>query len=314
MAAANMSMYKKTALTLIRMARDLFLTDIGEKIPTINEYTETFDVSRGIVQNALEVLTEDGSITMEKRGVLGTYLTSKDEEKLFGHTGWGTITGSMPIPMTPHFTSLATAVCEVLGKAPIEFSFAYMSGSVKRVDALKKGVYDFMILSKSAAMIHMAESDELEICAELTGSQYCQEYMLYFMNPEKQEIEDGMRVGVDPVCMDQKILTEKLCEGKNVEIVEFPFIGFEDIVRSGRIDCTVFRGVGWNTDAEKLGLGAVPLSTFEGFSAEETNTPVVLVRKVDYGTGRLLQKYFNGQEISRIQQEVLDGRRTMKFY
>ena len=53
MAAANMSMYKKTALTLIRMARDLFLTDIGEKIPTINEYTETFDVSRGIVQNAL---------------------------------------------------------------------------------------------------------------------------------------------------------------------------------------------------------------------------------------------------------------------
>ena len=109
-------------------------------------------------------------------------------------------------------------------------------------------------------------------------------------------------------------IPHKLCEGKNVEIVEFPFIGFEDIVRSGRIDCTVFRGVGWNTDAEKLGLGAVPLSAFEGFSAEETNTPVVLVRKVDYGTGRLLQKYFNGQEISRIQQEVLDGRRTMKFY
>ena len=76
----------------------------------------------------------------------------------------------------------------------------------------------------------------------------------------------------------------------------------------------MFRGVGWNTDAEKLGLGAVPLTDVEGFSAKETNTPVVLVRRSDYGTGRLLQKYFNGQEIRRIQQEVLDGRRTMKFY
>ena len=312
--AANVNLYKKTALTLIRMARDLFLTDIGEKIPTINEYTETFGVSRGIVQNALEVLTADGSITMEKRGVLGTFLMAKNEETLYSHTGWGAITGSMPIPLTPHFTSLATAVCEVLSQAPIEFSYAYMSGSVKRVEALKKGVYDFMILSKSAALTHMADCDNLEICAELTGSQYCQDYMLYFMNPEKTEIEDGMRVGVDPVCMDQKVLTEKLCRGKNVEIVEFPFIGFEDIVKSGRIDCTVFRGVGWNTDAGKLGLGTVPLTGIEGFSAEETNTPVVLVRKNDYGTGRLLGKYFNGTEISRIQQEVLAGRRTMKFY
>ena len=101
----------------MHMARDLFLTDTGEKIPTINEYTELFGVSRGIVQNALETLTEDGSITMEKRGVLGTFLVSKDDEKLYAHTGWGAITGSMPIPLTPYFTSLATAVCEGGGPA-----------------------------------------------------------------------------------------------------------------------------------------------------------------------------------------------------
>ena len=312
--AANVNMYKKTALTLMHMARDLFLTEIGEKIPTIHEYTETFGVSRGIVQNALETLEADGSITMEKRGVLGTFLVSKNDETLYSHTGWGAITGSMPIPLTPHFTSLATAVCEVLSRAPVDFSYAYMSGSVKRVEALRKGVYDFMILSKSAALVYMADCGDLEICAELTGSCYCQNYMLFFVDPEKKEIEDGMRVGVDPVCMDQKVLTEKLCRGKQVEIVEFPFIGFEDIVKSGRIDCTVFRGVGWNTDAEKLGLGAVPLSGIEGFSVEETNTPVVMVRRQDYGTGRLLGKYFDGPEISRIQQEVLAGRRSMKFY
>lgn len=312
--AANLNLYKKSALTLMHMSRDLFLTDIGERIPTINEYTETFGVSRGIVQNTLEILTEDGSITMEKRGVLGTFLTAKDDTQLYRHTGWGSITGSMPIPLTPHFTSLATAVCEVLSEAPVEFSFAYMSGSVKRVDALLNGVYDFMILSKSAALAHMAEHPNLILCAELTDSLYCQEYMLYFMDPSKDSIEDGMRIGVDPVCLDQKVLTEKLCVGKDVQIVEFPFIGFEDIVRSGRIDCTIFRGVGWNTNAEALGLGAVPLPKIKGFEIENTNTPVVLVREENYGIGRLMKKYLHIPEIHQIQQEVLDGRRTMKFY
>ena len=301
-------------MTLMCLARDLFLMDIGEKIPTINEYTEALGVSRGIVQNALDFLEESGIIVVEKRGVLGTFLISRDEEKLYSHTGWGVISGSMPIPLTPYFTSLATAVCEVLADAPVEFSFAYMSGSVKRVEALRSGVYDFMVASESAALTHMKEHPELAICAELTGAQYCQEYMLYFTDPSKTEIEDGMRIGVDPVCMDQKVLTDRLCQAKNVEIVEFPFIGFEDIVRSGRIDCTVFRGIGWNADSVKTGLNAVPLEGIEGFEKEMTNTPVVVVRKDNYGIDRLLKKYLDAGRISSIQQEVLDGRRTMKFY
>ena len=54
------SMYKKSVLITMYMARDLFLTEPGERIPTISEYTQTFGVSRGIVQNALEELTACG--------------------------------------------------------------------------------------------------------------------------------------------------------------------------------------------------------------------------------------------------------------
>lgn len=312
--AANVSMYKKSALMLMNMARDLFLTDIGEQIPTINEYTEKFSVSRGIVQQALETLTEDESITVEKRGVLGSYLVAADYKKLYGHTGWGSITGTMPIPLTPYFTSLATAICEVLSTSPIGFSFAYMSGSVKRAEALKNGVYDFMVVSRSAARLHMMQYEGLEICAQLNGAEYSREYMLYFMDPKKSQIEDGMRVGVDPVCMDQKVLTDRLCLGKNVEIVEFPFIGFEDITRSGKVDCVVFRHIGWSTDADKLDFREVSIDGVEGFSKEDMNTPVVLVRSENYGIDRLLKKYLNSDNISRIQKEVLSGSRTMKFY
>jgi len=175
--AANLNMYKKTALTLMRMARDLVLTDVGERIPTIAEYTEIFDVSRGIVQNVLEALTEDGSITIEKRGVLGTFLTAKDNKRLYGHTGWGSIVGSMPIPLTPHFTSLATGVCEVLTSAPVEFSFAYMSGSVKRVEALTYTAAASMCETKylaaalfSVIIASLCPVEYLRICSTASSS------------------------------------------------------------------------------------------------------------------------------------------------
>ena len=189
-----------------------------------------------------------------------------------------------------------------------------MSGSVKRIEALSSGVYDFVVLSGSAARVHLEEHPELAICTELTGTQYCREYMLYFTDPSKKEIEDGMRIGVDPVCMDQKVLTDILCEGKDVEIVEFPFIGFGDVIRRGRIDCAVFRTIGPEQELERLNLNCVPLEGIEGFEKEKTNTPVVVVRKDNYGIDRLIKKYLDTEKAGTIQREVLDGCRAMKFY
>ena len=159
-----------------------------------------------------------------------------------------------------------------------------------------------------------AQWPELEICTELTDSIYSKEYVLYFMDPSKSTITDGMRVGVDPVCLDQRVLTEMLCRGKQVELVEFPFVGFEDITSSGKVDCVVFRDVTWQLDEKNVHFGVVPLDGIPGFSREETNTPVVLLRKGDYGIDRLMKKYLDVAEIGRIQKEVLSGKRSMKVY
>lgn len=306
--------YKKSALIAMYMARDLFLTEPGERIPTINEYTQTFGVSRGIVQNVLEDLTGSGCITTEKRGVLGTFLTGADREQLYSRTGWGTCSGTMPIPMTPYFVSLATAVCEVLAPAPREFSFSYMSGAAKRIQALREGKCDFAVLSKGAAERSIEEDRELAICAELTGARYDAPYLLCFMDPRKSRVEDGMRIGVDPVCLDQKYLTQLLCRDKQVEIVEFPFVGFRDIVASGRIDCTLFRDGSWNKDWQKLNIRTVSLSDIPELADVDTQTPVVVVRRDNYGIDRLLNKHLDASSIAHIQQQVLEGHRGMKFY
>ena len=64
----NNDIYKKSGLMRMNIARDFYLMDPGGRIPTILEYTEQFSVSRGIVQNAIRQLEEDGCIAIEKRG------------------------------------------------------------------------------------------------------------------------------------------------------------------------------------------------------------------------------------------------------
>lgn len=310
-----LNMYKKSGLILMNMARDLFLTEVDEQIPTIYEYTDRFSVSRGIVQSAIERLEQAGCIKLEKRGVKGTFLRWADYEKIYTFTGWNGVTGTMPVPLNPLLTSLATGVCEVLANAPFPFSFAYVSGSEKRLEALKRGVYDFIILSKSAAQIYQARDEELQVCTQLTGAIYSLGYVLYFTDPDKNAIEDGMRVGVDPICLDQRILTERACAGKQVELVEFPFVGFEELIRKEKVDCVVYRQFDWHkADEGDMKLKAVPLTDIEGFSEEETNTPVVLIREGNYGIDRLLKKYIREDAVTMIQKQVLDGRRGMKFY
>jgi len=313
--AENKNIYKKSALTRMQIARDLYLSNAGERIPGIQEYAEKLSVSRGIVQQALEVLIEDKCVSIEKRGVKGSFLVAAEYKRLYEHTGWGAITGTMPIPLSPYFTSLATAVCEELKNSEIPFSFAYMSGSQKRLEALQNEVSDFVILTKSAARRHMEEDNNLEICTEMKGSLYSAEFVLYFTDPGKTAVEDGMRVGIDRASMDQKALTESVCQGKSVEFVEFPFIGFEDVVKGRKVDCLVYRKIDWLDDVEEqFGVHEEPLKSYDDFDLEDIETPVVLIRKGNYGVDRLLRKCLNPQKICEIQRQVLDGTRAMRIY
>ena len=46
------TLYQKIGLTVSRMAQDLMSRAEGERIPSISDYQEKFQVSRGTVQNS----------------------------------------------------------------------------------------------------------------------------------------------------------------------------------------------------------------------------------------------------------------------
>jgi hypothetical protein len=85
-------------------------------------------------------------------------------------------------------------------------------------------------------------------------------------------------------------------------------------VDSGNIDCTLFRDGSWNRDWKGLQMRTVPLNEIPELAGVDTHTPVVLIRRDNYGIDRLLNKHLDAASIAHIQQQVLAGHRGMKFY
>ena len=153
--SVNTRYYKKSGILLMNIARDFFAMRPGDRIGTILEYTEKFSVSRGIVQNAIATLEKEKCISIDKKGVKGTYLTSIDYRRLYPYTNWGSVSGTMPIPLNPFLTSLTTAICDQMDMAPFPCSLAYITGSEKRLETLENILYDFFVVKKSSDKIYL---------------------------------------------------------------------------------------------------------------------------------------------------------------
>ena len=304
--------YKKTGLATINIARDFYTMQAGDRVPTIAEYTQRFEVSRGIVQKAIATLEEDACIQTQKNGVKGTFVTGIDYEKLYPYTNWGSLTGTMPVPMTISFSSLTTAICEEMEKSPFPFSFAYVTGSEKRLAALKEMIYDFIIVSKSSAERYLSENDFLEKAIELTGCVYSEPYVLYFLDDQKTEIEDGMRMAVDCNSIDQYTISQKLCEGKDVAFVQTPYASFSELLVKKNVDCFIYRRDGWyNNFQPDLNQRVVELP---GYPLEEVTTPVILVNRENYGFKKLLCQYITVEKTHEKKEKVISGECAVKFF
>ncbi|MEG0377917.1 MAG: YhfZ family protein, partial [Eubacterium sp.] len=282
----NPNFYKKTGLAIINIARDFYTMQEGDRVPTIAEYTQRFSVSRGIVQKAIAALEADHCIETQKNGVKGTFAVKLDYQKLYSYTNWGSLTGTMPVPLTESLSSLTTAICEEMEQSPFPFSFAYVTGSQKRLEALEKMIYDFIVVSKSSAEKYLKEYDFLEEAIELKNCIYSAPYILYFFDESKTEVEDGMRMAVDINSTDQYEISKKLCENKNVEFVQTPYSTFSKLLTNKSVDCFIYREDGWYNNL-KPDLKQIQID-LPNYSREEMVTPVILIHKENYGFKKLI--------------------------
>lgn len=294
------SPYKKGWLVTTGIAKMLLGAKEGDRIPTVQECVDQLHISRGMVQNALQTLREEGAITLEKRGNAGTFILSLDQSVLFRLADIHFITASMPIPFFDGFSGLASGVSFCMDSCPVPFNFAFVPGAGNRVDALRRGVYDFVVLSRAAAAYHVTADPSLELMMTLENSSYAEPFVFCSRGEAITEPRDGMTIAADPNATDQFQITQQLCRGKDIKLLLHTFVSCRALFLEGEADCVVYYKNDW-TQTEGIWTHPLPTSFQSDFY-----TPAILARKSDQAIGQILYMYLQDDAIARIQKQVVN--------
>jgi hypothetical protein len=300
--------YKKSWLINTRIARDLIGFSAGDRLPTIQEFTQKHCSSRGIVQKALDGLQDSGAISLEKRGKMGTYISAVNPAALFRQGGLEYITATMPPAITGDLAGLATGICDAMEECPAPFNFAFIHGADKRGAALSRMVYDFAVTSQSAAGRIATRYPDLETMMLLDGCVYSPPFVLCSRQPGVWNISDGNTIAADPSSIDQYRLTKRFCRGKKARIIERPYVTCRALFISGGIDFLIHRDEAW---IQEYKVPSIPLEYGRGSSYL---LPAVLINKNNYNIGNILRAFLRPPLIAESQNAVLKHRKEMQIY
>ncbi len=297
-------------LVTMSIAREAVLLDLGDRMRTVDDYVDMFDVSRGTVQKALSRLENSGAVSIEKRGVLGSFLKDRDRDILWYEAAWDHVTGAGAISRTRRQEALASSVYTAFEEAKVPLSLAYLQGSLRRVQGLLANQYDFVLASKCAAdLILQQYTGLIEIAITLKPYSYLSGYTI--VTRVGCRVEDAKRVGIDSNSPDHAIVTKRIfsdrVEKGETDFIDIHFTKMPTATAMGHIDAFVF-----NRDVMDFVLNIPPLDLHEipfELDLAELTRAVVLTSTNNYRVDDFLRKILQPDALATIQSEVMEGKR-----
>lgn len=298
----------KNGFATVTLAKEFLKYSVGDKLPTVTEISENFELARGTVQNALKTLQDNDAIRIESKGHLGSYLIKKNMKILLEFSGITSIVGVMPLPYSRRYEGLASGLLVAMeNHYNIPASMAYMRGSKNRISMLISNRYDYAIVSRPAAEEIKEKYDNITIVKSFGPHSYLSEHVIIFHNQKFNSIQDGMRVGIDKDSVDQKMLTEIACKGKKVQLVHVDYSQILKRVMIGDIDAAV-----WNKDEIVDKMIEINYAEIENgtIAADEA---VLVVNKNEPEMVSLLDNIVDVNTVTNIQRLVLEGKITPSY-
>lgn len=237
------SFFKKKGIAIEKIAAEIYVLNVNDRLPIMNDLQEKYELSRGTVQNALTFLKKEEAVKTKSRGHLGTFIEAIDYKKLQTYANAQRIVGTMPLPYSKLYEGLATGLYTMFNDQEIKLNLAFIRGAKERIDASENGIYDFAVVSRFAAEEEMKKDPDISIALSFGPNTYLSKHILILSEKGKNQIEDGMKVGIDEDSLDHYHLTKDLIEGKKLTIVNYPANQLIHAIRENEIDAGV-----WNYD------------------------------------------------------------------
>ncbi|MFZ4451302.1 GntR family transcriptional regulator YhfZ [Salibacterium aidingense] len=304
------SLYSKNGLAAKYIAKELLKIETGERIPRVTDFCDKLALGRGTVQGAIKLLEELGGIGLDSRGHLGTFLVKKDVSVLLDISEEGPVVGVMPLPYSVKYEGLATGIVDEFERMDRRVSLAYMRGASNRLEALKIRRYDFAIVSHLAALEGKESHEGLQIIKQFGPQTYVTGHKIFFADPKKKKIENGMRVGIDRSSPDQSMCTIHECEDLDVELVDLNYMQLFNMLKQKKIDAAV-----WNMDEVKSvnHFNAAEFSSEKAKKLTELSSEAVVV--VDENRTDIIDQIesLTNDNIKSIQQSIEGGERFPRY-
>lgn len=293
--------------TIIKLARLLLTLEPGDELERIHEYATRFGVGVGTVQSALKFIQDAGAVQLRTKGHLGTTIDQIDYRLLWSITGQEYLVGTMPLPYSRRYEGLATGLHETFKQAQMGLNLMYSRGSKTRLHTLSCGQCDFVVLSRFAFDKAVENGMEVEAVVDFGAETYVGQHVLLLRDHSANQIEDGMRVGLDPQSLDQAELTRQACPGKVVRFVETSYMHLANALLRGDIDAAVWNGDDFATPASRF--KAVPLTFLDDTTCLAGNTEAIItIDKSQHHLRFLLRSVIDAALVRKVQMQVMEGR------
>ncbi len=296
------NLYHKNGLIIMALARKLLGKQPGDRMENIIDIAAGMSVGRGTVQTAIRTLEEGGAIALDVRGHLGTFITAIDYTVLMSVSGMTHLVGVMPLPYSKRYEGLATGIYNVLNeKSGVPVNLAYMPGSERRINSLLEERYDFAVLSRAAADHHVSENDQIEILFSLNEHTYVSDHG--FICRENYEPGDTvMRIGVDHSSFDILSMTSFFFQNRKIKIVPMKYSSVINNIKAKKID-----GAIWSLEEQIIRDPELRYEPIQSNMDSKYTQAALLIRKSDDGTKNFLERFFDIDEVERIQGCVLNN-------
>lgn len=300
-------LYQKTGIAVSLLAMSLLSKKAGNRVPTIAEYQEEFQVSRGTIQNAFQYLKDSQAITIKSHGHLGSFIETIDYGRLQSYCIQKDLLGIMPLPYSINYEGFATAIYEELSR--YHFNMAYARGAVGRINLVEAGSYQFAVCSQYAAEKAVSEGKGIEVVLNFGPYSFLSQHVLLLRDKEKNGIEDGMRVAYDSDSLDQSKLTQEIVAGKNIELVNLRIQNTISALRDNKIDAGI-----WNYDAIDKNQDEVKVVFLDRTQdMERISTAVIVIKKNNHALKELLVGAVNIGRVMQTVEDVVKGKKEPNF-
>lgn len=298
----------KTGKAINDIASDLYLLQIGERIPSISEFQEKYHLSRGTVQNALNHFKKQGVITVTSNGHLGSKLLTINKPFFRSFLFENQLFGTMPLPYSKLYEGFATALNQQFHNHEIELSLGFIRGSERRIQSVVDEKFAFGVTSFFAAE-RAAIEKSIKIVMRFGKQTYLSRHVVLFRE-DSDELHNGIRVGIDYSSVDHTYQTEELMRNIDFEPVFIPANQVIFALREKQIDVAI-----WNydeiIDKQISDLSVRFINPTENL--QKMNELVIIVKEGNRLIEELLKETLCVESILDIQKRVAQNNITPRY-